>query len=171
MFERINDRMKTIGLLVILLVIVFGCDRRSTNYPETMPNDFNFISNIAESSYILDTYKDKLTKTIDWELDTTISYQLSLAEKQNIYSILKEIDIYHYPQNYNPTTRVRVRPSFSYQFEFTLNGVDYKINWKENTESDTWDAKKLRKLFREIKNTLEKDDQVKKLPEDKRAFL
>ena len=171
MLKRRNYTMKLIGLLVIGLVIVFSCERRTTKYPETMPNDFNFISNIAESSYILDTYKDKLTKTIDWERDTTISYQLSLAEKQRIYSILKEIDIYHYPQNYNPTTRVRVRPSFSFEFEFTLNGVDYKINWKENTESDTRDAKKLRNLFRMIQNTIENDAQVKKLPEDKRAFM
>lgn len=171
MFKRRNDTMKLIGLLVVGLVIVFSCDRRTTKYPEAMPNDFNFVSNIADSSYVLDTYKDKLTKKLDWKLDTTISYQLSLAEKQKFYTILKEIDIYRYPQNYAPTTRVRERPSFSYQFEFTLNGDNYKINWKENTESDTWDAKKLRTLFREIKNTLEKDDQVKKLPEDKRAFL
>jgi hypothetical protein len=171
MFERINDRMKTIGLLVIVLVIVFGCDRRSTNYPETMPNDFNFISNIADSSYVLDTYKAKLTKKIDWELDTAISYRLSLAEKQKIYTILKEIDIYRYPPNYAPTTRVRLRPSFSYQFEFTLNGGDYKINWKENTESETKDAKELRNLFREIQSDIEKDSQVKKLPESKRGFL
>jgi len=171
MFERINDRMKTIGLLVIVLVIVFGCDRRSTKYPETMPNDFNFSSNIADSSYMLDTYKDKLTKTIDWGLDTTISFQLSLTEKQNIYKIFKEIDIYKYPENYAPKSTLKVFPTFSYQLGFTLNGVDYKINWKENSESDTKDAKELRKLFREIQNTIEKDDQVKKLPESKRGFL
>lgn len=62
-------------------------------------------------------------------------------------------------------------PSFSYQFEFTLNGVGYKINWKENTESDTKDAKELRYLFLEIQNIIEKDSIVKKLPESKRAFL
>ena len=163
--------MKLIGLLVIGLIIVFGCDLRSTKYPKTMPNDFNFNSNIADSSYILDTYKDKLTKKIDWKLDTTISYRLALAEKQKNYMILKGIDIYHYPQFYTPKTKVRVRPSFSYQFEFTLNGVDYKIHWKENTESDTKYSKELRKLFREIKNTIEKDDQVRNLPEDKRAFF
>ena len=171
MFKRKNDTMNLIGLLVIGLVIVFGCDRRSTKYPETMSNDFNFISNIADSSYVLDTYKDKLTKKIDWNLDTTISYQLSVAQKQNIYKILKKIDIYKYPENYNPTSTVSVSPSFSYQFEFTLNGVDYKINWKENTESETKVAKELRNLFREIQNIIEKDSQIKKLPGDKRAFF
>ncbi|NOU48505.1 MAG: hypothetical protein HOO86_15805 [Bacteroidales bacterium] len=163
--------MKTIGLLLIGLVIIFGCIRRSTNYPETMPNDFNFISNIANSSYILDTYNNKLTKTIDWKLDTTIAFELSLSEKQKIYKILKEIDIYKYPGNYTPVSKVKVFPTLSYQFEFTLNRVDYKINWNENTESDTKDAKELRNLFLEIQNKIEKSDRVKELPESKRAFL
>lgn len=171
MIKRKYDIMKLIGLIVIALTIFCGCDQRSIKYPEVMPNDFNFISNIADSSYILDTYKDKLMKKIDWKLDTTISYHLSLAEKQRIYSIIKKIDIYHYPQNYHPTTRVRIRPSFTYQFEFTLKGVDYKISWKENTESDTRDAEKLRNLFRVIQDIIEKDAKVKKLPESKREFL
>lgn len=171
MFKRRNDITRYIALVIIGLVIISGCERRSTKYPKTMSNDFNFISNIADSSYVLDTYKDRLTKKIDWALDTTISYQLSIAEKQRVYKILKEIDIYKYPENYNPTSTVEVFPSFSYQFEFTLNGVDYKINWKENTESDTKDAKELRNLFLEIQNMIEKDSKVKKLPKSKRAFL
>jgi hypothetical protein len=136
-----------------------------------MPNDFNFISSIADSSYILDTYKNKVTKTIDWELDTTISFVLPVSEKQKIFKILKEIDIYKYPQNYAPTSTVKVSPTFSYQFEFTLNGVDYKINWKENTESETKDAKELRKLFLEIQKILENNDLIKDLPESKRVYL
>lgn len=171
MFKRRNDITKFIGFVIIGLVIISGCERKSTKYPVTMSNDFNFISNIADSSYVLDTYRDKLTKKIDWALDTTISYQLSVAEKQRIYKILKQIDIYKYPQNYNPTSTVKVFPSFSYQFEFTLNGVGYKINWKENTESDTKDAKELRNLFLEIQIIIEKDSIVKKLPESKRAFF
>lgn len=171
MFERINDTTRFVRLLIIGLVIIVGCERRHTNYPETMPNDFNFFTNIADSSYILDTYKDKLTKTIDWDADTTITYELSLSERQKIYKILKAIDIYKYPENYAPTSTVNVSPTFSYRFEFTLNGVDYKINWKENTESDTKDAKELRTLFQEILKAIETDDRVKKLPESKRAFL
>jgi hypothetical protein len=171
MFEKRNDTTRFVRLLIIGLVIIFGCDRRLTNYPITMPNDFNFFSNIADSSYVLDTYKNKLTKTIDWELDTTIAFVLPLSEKQKIYKIFKKIDIYKYPENYAPTSTVSVSPSFYYQLEFTLNGVDYKINWKENTESDTKEAKELRKLFQEIQKAIEKDERVKKLPETKRTFL
>jgi len=150
MHKRRNYKTISIRLLAIGLVILSGCERRTAKYPDSMPNDFNFISNIADNSYILDTYKDKLTKTIDWELDTTISYQLPVSEKQEIYKILREIDVYKYPENYAPTSTVNVSPTFSYQFKFTLNGVDYKINWTENTESENKDARELRRLFLKI---------------------
>ena len=52
-----------------------------------------------------------------------------------------------------------------------MHGVDHKINWQENTESEIKDSKELRKLFFEIQNILENDDLVKKLPESKRTFL
>lgn len=171
MFERRNDITRFIKLQIIGLIIIFGCEQRLTNYPDIMPNDFNFISNIADSSYILDTYNDKLTKTIDWDIDTTISYKIPFTEKQKIYEILKKIDIFKYPENYAPTSKKDVSPSFSYRFDFTMNGIDYKINWKENTESEIKDARELRKLFIEIQKNLENDDIIKELPKSKRAFL
>lgn len=172
MFKKRKDIKILIVLLAIGLIIgVSGCERRSTNYPDTMPDDFNFISNIKDGSYILDTYSNKLTKTIDWEHDTTITYQLPIKQKQKIYALLKHIDIYKYPENYAPVSTINVSPTFSYQFEFTLNGVDYKINWKENTESEVRNAKKLRKFFFEINDIIEKDEEARSLPESKRTFL
>ncbi|HZL08599.1 MAG TPA: hypothetical protein VFC65_01265 [Prolixibacteraceae bacterium] len=170
-FGRRNDIPKSIGVLIIGLTILLGCVQKSTSYPDTMPNDFNFVLDVGHSSYVLDTYNNKLTKAIDWELDTTISYQLPLNERQRIYKILKNIDIYKYPENYAPTSTVTILPTAPYVFEFTLNGVDSKINWEENTESETKDAKELRKLFFEVVSTFEKDGRVKSLPESKRAFL
>jgi hypothetical protein len=52
-----------------------------------------------------------------------------------------------------------------------MNGIDYKINWQENTESEIKDARELRKLFIEIQKYLENDDIIKELPESKRAFF
>jgi hypothetical protein len=171
MFERSNDITRIFTLLIIGCVIIFGCVRRLSHYPDTMPNDFNFISNIADGEYILDTYKSKLTKTIDWDTDTTISYKIPFAEKQKIYKILKKIDIFQYPENYAPTSKKDVFPSFTYRFEFTMNDIDYKINWQENTESEIKDARELRKLFIEIQKYLENDYIIKELPESKRAFF
>ena len=171
MLTNRNNIKILIGILAIGLIGVLGCERRSSNYPDSMPNDFNFISNIEDNSYILNTYTNKLTKTIDWEQDTTIAYQLPFKEKQKIYALLKQIDIYKYPENYAPVSTINVSPTFSYHFEFTLNEVDYKINWKENTESEIRDARRLRKLFFEIRNMIEKDEEVRNLPESKRVFL
>jgi len=166
-----------VGLVVIVISVTIGCvinlDYRHTSYdyPDSMPVDFNFISNIESNSYILDTYKNKLTKAIDSKVDTIISYQLSLDEKQKIYEVLKDIDIYKYPENYAPTSTITVSPSFAFQFEFTLNGSNHKIIWTENTESETKDARDLRKLFNAIQRILLTDDRIKKLPESKRVFL
>lgn len=170
MFRRMMHKKKLLGLLVIGFIVLFGCKRKSTNYSDSMPDDFNFISNIADNSYILDTYRNKLTKIIDWNLDTTVSYLLPIEEKLKIYNLLKEIDIYKYPENYAPTSTVDLSPTFSYCFKFTLNGIDHKVNWKENTESEIKEARQLRKLFLEIQNILEKDDLIIELPESKRAF-
>lgn len=171
MFERRCDLRRIYGVLAVGLIVLSSCGSISTSYSETMPNDFNFISNIADSSYVLDTYNDKLTKVIDWNLDTTISYQFPINEKQKIYKLLTKIDIYKYPENFAPTSTIKVSPAFSYRFKFTMQGVDYKINWQENTESEIKDSRELRKLFFEIQKIIENDDLVKELPESKRAFL
>ncbi|NPD45463.1 hypothetical protein [Lentimicrobium sp. S6] len=163
-------KKKLFGLLAIGLIVMFGCEQRSSDYSDSMPDDFNFIANIADNSYIFDTYRGKLTKTIDWKRDTTISYQLPIGEKQKIYKLLKNIDIYKYPLNYAPTSTVKISPTFSYCFKFTINGIDHKINWKENTESEIKEARELRKLFLEIQNILEKDELIIELPLSKRAF-
>lgn len=78
MFKRRNDITKFIGFVIIGFVIISGCERKSTKYPLTMSNDFNFISNIADSSYVLDTYRDKLTKKLIGHLTQLflISYRL-----------------------------------------------------------------------------------------------
>lgn len=171
MFERRCDLRRIYGVLAVGLIVLSSCGSISTSYSETMPNDFNFISNIADSSYVLGTYNDKLTKVIDWNLDTTISYQFPINEKQKIYKLLTKIDIYKYPENFAPTSTIKVSPAFSYRFKFTMQGVDYKINWQENTESEIKDSRELRKLFFEIQKIIENDDLVKELPESKRAFL
>jgi len=41
-----------------------------------------------------------------------------------------------------------VYSSFCFQFEFTLNGISRKIFWKENTESETKDARALQLEYR-----------------------
>ena len=166
---------KVIAILIILfslIIIVFlGYDRTITNYEKKMPADFNFLAKVKFDTYVIDTYNNTLTKTIDWENDTVISFQTSIEFKEKIYNILRDIDIYKYPENYAPTSTIKISPSSSYFLKFTLGSDTTLINWEENTESENIDAKKLRKLFMTIYNYLEQNERVKSLPDDERAFL
>ncbi len=154
-----------------VFVVIFGGETRNSDYPDAMPKDFNFVMKIHNSSYIIDTYKNTLTKAIDWDKDTTISFHFSDKEKLKQYKNLTELDIYKYPPNYAPTTTIQKSPSLDYFLSFTMNGIEWTINWTENTESEIKDAKKLRNLFLELLEYIEKDERVKKLPQSERAFL
>jgi len=81
------------------------------------------------------------------------------------------MDIFKYPTNYAPTSTISISPSLSYNFEFTMNSITSKINWKENTNSENRNAKKLRNLFEEIGEYIVENKEVKSLPKDSRVFM
>ncbi len=165
------NRFNRFILIPIGLLMLWGCQYRRGIYESSMPEDFNFVAKIEDESFILNTYEDKLTKTIDWDVDTTITYYLSEKDKKSIYQIMKNIDIHRYPSNYAPISVVSISPSFSYYIKFTLNEVDYTINWVEHTESTCKDAKELRSLFLNIQDCFIKDKRVNELPESERYFF
>lgn len=136
-----------------------------------MPIDFNFEVSLGTDSYRIDTYKETYTKAIDWEKDTMITLRLTREEKELIYETIRKIDIYKYPENYAPTSTISVSPSFSFTIKITMDGIDHSINWTENTESETKDAKSLRKLFEVITEQIENHKEIKELPESERFFF
>lgn len=164
-------------ILLILSALVFigymGFERTCGQYKDEMPADFNFQANIITDSYVLDTYKNTLTKAIDWEKDTTVAFIVSKEFKESIYKLFKKIDICKYPCNYGPTSTIQILPSHSYKLKYIMDSdsIVGEINWEENTYSETKDAKRLRSVFEKIEEYIEQSDVVKTLPEDERAFL
>ena len=136
-----------------------------------MPIHFNFCAHISSDSYTINTYNNTLTKTIDWEKDTTISLKVSSEFKESIYKLLKEIDIARYPYNYAPTSTANILPSFSYEIKYTMDSIARSIKWEENTYSENRDAKRLRNVFIEIEKYIEQKEEVKSLPDSERFFL
>ncbi len=116
-------------------------------------------------------YKGTFTKTIDWEKDTTITLFLTREEKELIYEAICKINIYSYPENYAPISTISVSPTFTFSIEMTMEGIDRSINWTENTESETKDAKRLRRLFEKIAEQIENHKEIKELPKDERVFF
>lgn len=158
-------------LLSFLSILFTGCIDKSYNYPTEMPDDFNFIAKINSDEYTIDTYNNRLTKTLDWDKDTVITYELTDLEKERIYKIFVKIDIYNYPKEFAPTSRGRILPSFEFHMKTTFNSNTKEIIWVENTESKIRKARKLRKVFNEIFKNILEDERIRMLPEDERAFL
>jgi len=152
-------------------IIFLGYERRSTSYEKLMPVDFNFSATIDFEAYTLDSYNNTLVKQFDWERDTLITFHVKKEFKEKIYSILRDIDIYKYPENFAPTSTTNILPYSPYYFKFTMDSITTSLNWIENTNSEIKDAKKLRTLFIEIRDYIEQDKRADTLPEDKRAFL
>jgi hypothetical protein len=158
-------------LLIVGLALMLDCVQQNSKYPSNMPEDFNFIAEIKSNTFVVDTYKNTLTKSIDWDKDTVISFEFPQYEKVKVFNILKEINILNYPKNFSPKSTIRIFPGFLYRFKFTMKSIEYEVDWKVNTESEVPDAKELKKLFEDIMLYIEKDQRVKNLPESKRVFM
>jgi hypothetical protein len=158
-------------ILILWIIVLYALDNLTTNSLGEYSKDFDFKVKLQSNSYVINTYDNTLTKQLTWHKDTTIRYTIDLKYKKEIFDYLKKIDIYKYPSNYAPTSIVREYPSFNYYIQFTSKGVTRTIDWRENTCSETMDAKRLLKLFEKIQKIIDEDPRVKNLPEDNRAFL
>lgn len=158
-------------ILIFLIIVLYGLDNLTSNSLGEYTNDFNFKVKLESNSYVVNTYTNTLTKQLTWHKDTTIRFTIDPKLKRDIFDYLKKIDIYKYPSKYAPTSIIHELPSFCYYIQLTSNGVTRTIDWRENTCSETRDAKKLLKLFEKIQEYIDKDPRVKDLPASSRAFL
>ena len=69
----------------------------SYEYPEKMPEDFNFIVKLNSNEYCINTYNNTFSKSINWDKDTIINYKISNLEKNRVYQLIKEYNIIKYP--------------------------------------------------------------------------
>jgi len=136
-----------------------------------MVKDFNFEIQLKSNLFVVNSYKNTLTKGIKWESDTTISFTVTDEWKKKIYTALVSLDIYKYPENYAPTTTITVLPSFDYSITFTLNEKTTTVNWAVNTESNEREAIALRKFFDSIYNDVMESTEIQSLPNTERFSL
>ena len=162
----------TIGILLFaLLIFIIGHKRMmfTYKYPKEMPSDFNFVAKVESNKYVIDTYNNTLSKSINWDKDTIIHYEISESDKRRIFNLLKENDIIKYPNYFTPPTHYQIMPSFDYFFKCTFDSINVEINWEFNTESEEKEAKKLRVFLYQIFDNILENEQIKKLPKSKRV--
>ncbi|WP_047450896.1 hypothetical protein [Alistipes sp. ZOR0009] len=157
-------------ILIVWIIVQYGINNLSTDSLGQYSNDFDFIIKLDNNAYTINTYKNTLTKQLDWHRDTVISYEVPSKLKKDVFDKLKKIDIFKYPEHYSPTSLVREFPSMSYFIQYTVNGNTRIVDWKENTESETTEAEHLRDLFDRLLKELESDNRIKNLPDSKVAY-
>ena len=154
-----------------MAIIASNIKTVSSEYPREMVKDFNFEIQLKSNLFVVNSYKNTLTKGIKWDSDTTITFTVTDEWKKKIYTALASLDIYKYPENYAPTTTITVLPSFDYSITFTLNEKTTTVNWAVNTESNEREAIALRKFFDSIYNDLMEYTEIQSLPNSERFSL
>jgi len=164
----------TIGILLfVFLIIIFSYKKVmfTYEYPEEMPSDFDFVAKVESSEYVIDTYNNTFSKSLNWDKDTIIHYNISDNEKKRIYNLVKENDIIKYPNYFAPPTHYKIMPSFDYYFKCTFNSINVEINWEYNTESEDKEAKQLRGFIHSIFDNILIEEQIENLPNSERISM
>lgn len=139
---------------------------------EKMPPDFDFIAQygIADENTI-NTFNNTFTKRINWDKDTTISLHYARMEKEKVYQKIKSYTLEELPIYFVPESNIVISPSPTYYLKFRMNGTFYEVIWETNTFSEERRAKRLRKVFSQIKNYLNKQEIITNLPDDERSVF
>ncbi|MCE7995747.1 MAG: hypothetical protein HEP71_27455 [Roseivirga sp.] len=159
-------------LYISFIVAICSCDSHSGfDYPKDLPEDFEFKAIWHFEGSVIDSSEGTFRQAISYDSDTTISFTLTKTQKAKIYQIVKDIDVFGYPEDFEPPTTMEVLPSSGFYLEVQIRGVRKRINWKENVYSSTKRAKRLRHFFDHLDELLDASAEIQALPKDDRAFF
>jgi hypothetical protein len=165
--------MRTVKLLLlIVLILLVGCSLSKTasekqGIPLKTPKDFGFVLSYGiGAKNKLDTFKGQFTKDLAAAGTTTTRLKLTNDEMEKIYQHMVEINIFNYPEVFKPSSNLAqyVTPHPTYEFTINIDKVTKKIYWEDENQSDSADAKRLRDLIDNIRQTVESKVEYKKLP-------
>lgn len=169
--------MNTFKKIVLCVVFVFSLSLvlsscNANQMPENKPSDFNFVLNYGvEAKNQLDTQKEMFTKDMVVDSSVTTPLKLTDEEMDEIYVLMKNINILNYSANFNPFSFSHRIPYSTYSFKIIVNGKEKNINWKDKSGSNNKDAVDLRNLIKKIQEIIYSKDEYKKLPEAKGGYL
>ena len=162
--------MKRIITLVLLLLTLSGCNLFKNALPEEMPDDFSFaitwntdgISTYDSKTGIL--IKDKYATNV---AEYTTTYFLTIEELNEIYSLIYELNIANYPDEFPYGTFVDADPSS--RLSLSVSTKDYSKTVKANSvgayEAYTIKGTKYLEVIKGIKTILTETEAWKALPD------
>jgi hypothetical protein len=160
--------MQKINLLktLFLIVICIGC----TNYPDKLPKDFSF-----ELINDVDSYNSKtgyfIRKAInDRFQDSTVIYKLSTKDKEEIFKILKENDIFTIPKNFECASGAKyMMPQFTTILKYKIAGITNEISFNSGCfpKKNVNDEVRFENITKFIQQKLYSKNAIKMLPKTK----
>ena len=164
--------MKRILLTVLIIACSLGCSKPDTyDYPESVPEDFSVSLTwncFGVSSY--DSETGKLVKTTDATnpADYVTYYQLTNEDKSYIYDLIVSMDVYSYPDVYDPNENLGSDPPMTLILKVKTNGDSKEIKAEDIAREFTSQNKKGQMYLSTCKaiiNRLQSTDEWKALPE------
>ena len=158
---------KAFILVFMLSIFIFtSCnDKKNNELPEKKPSDFSFILDYGiNAKNQLDTEEGTYTKDMVAEPSVMTNLKLSDEEMNEIYSIMRDIDILSYSEDFNPISNAVQTPFETYTIKIIADGKEKYIYWKDEKASKIEEAVKLRDLFKRIHEIISTKEEYKKLP-------
>ena len=159
--------------LLLITTLLSGCGslNAKNKLPPSKPVNFNFIFSYGVGAKNqLDTFKGQFTKDMVMDPSITTDLKLSDEDMDTIYSELRKINILAYEENFQPKGYTESTPYVTYSFSMTADGIEKKITWFDENDSNTKEAVQLRELFYKIKDMIESTEEYKKLPTAKPGY-
>lgn len=165
--------MRSIKIFLLSLCSIFfliGCDS-SNKLQEKRPDDFNFVLKYGiQCKNQIDTFKSTYVKDMVSEDSKEINLKLSDEDMDEIYSIMKDINILEYPDVFKPKSEASSKPYEEFYIKVLVNGKEKVIDWPEDNNSQSDEAVKLRKLFKRIHEIISTKEEYKALPHAKDGY-
>lgn len=156
--------IKFLIILIAMTLILTGCGNAEKD--ASITEDFGFILKYGVGAKnALDTVAGTFTRDLVTDGTATTELRLTKREMEQVYRAMQEIDIFSYPDEFDPRSDVFVTPYNTYHLKIQYGDQVKEISWKDEHISEDAQAVRLRNLIESIINMIEKKKEFKKLPE------
>jgi hypothetical protein len=183
----LNKKMIKLAKLKAAILLITACSFlalisscSTTKGQVSYPPDFNFSMRYGMGSgNAINTFDSTFTKDLVQKGFVTTKMALTPAEKDAIYRKMMDIDIFSYPDVFEPVTNNVPGgsftphggiPSVSYSFRIQADGKTKEIYWNYIMDTRSEKSIKLLELIEQIRQIIISKPEYKALPESEGAY-
>jgi hypothetical protein len=164
--------MQLIQVFNFLVVLTFslGCSK----YSKELPKDFSFEIISATESYNSQSGYFTRKAVTDNFTDTTVLYNLSQQDREDIYKVFIENDLLSIPKSFECASDAQFMiPAFTTTLKFQINGITQEIKFNTSCfpKKEESEAVKFDNIVQYIRKKLLSKRIIQQLPETEMRFI